>query len=122
MSERRPVRMPASGNDLEAERKALENLAPVVPDRYRPEPNVRLQQGSPSAGTLWVGQLPTGASQANGVVPDEATIWLVWRSCENFRRYVNKLLDVYGHLTYAQLCRKAGGLPPGHDEADPSYD
>lgn len=80
---------------------------------YVPTAELRLQPFDPTAGHMWVGSYneePPALVQAFG------------DSAEHFRKYVNKLLDTYGHLTYAQLERKLNGQPPGHDEADPSYD
>lgn len=101
---------------LEAERRqrCITQLASEPPKAdYVPSVELRLQPFDPTVGRMWVGSYDEKTSSLVQAFGDGA---------EYFRKYVNKLLDAYGHLTYAQLERKLNGPPPGHDEADPNYD
>jgi len=101
---------------LEAERRqrGVSQLTDEPPKAsYTPTADIRLQPFDPAVGHMWVGSHDKETS---------ALVQAFGHSAEEFRKYVNKLLDAYGHLTYAQLERVVNGPPPGHDEADPSYD
>lgn len=67
------------------------------PPDYRPAGCARLQPHDPVGGTLWVGTHPGDLPRAQ----------FVWAATEDFRRYVNRLLNACGHLTYGELAEIA---------------
>lgn len=69
-------------------------MSPIDND-YTPIEQARLQQHDVVGGTFWVGCGPEPGKWAG--------MQCVYASAEHFRLYVNRLLDAFGHLTYAEL-------------------
>jgi hypothetical protein len=62
----------------------------------------RLQMQDKLFGTFWVGV---------EAQPDSGAVQLVWESAVDFQTYVNRLLDAFGHLSYAEVDRLAQAVP-----------
>ena len=91
----------AEVEDVQHVRKQLLGREPS--GDYTPEEWNRLQTYDAVGGKFWVGD--------NGEQGKRSQVQSVWAAAEDFRRYVNKLLDTFGHLTYAELSKFLAETP-----------